>query len=292
MEFQVTDMAVPELEPPGADVTSLKRSFLHHLCYTLAKDQSAATRRDRYRALAYTVRDRLIWPWLRTQRHVRLRRQAGLLPLARISAGPAPVRCAINLGIDGACRLALRELGLDMDELIDEEWDAGLGNGGLGRLAACFLDSMATLGLPAYGYGIRYEFGIFTSSIDDGYQVESPDNWLRYGNPWEIGRPEYLVPVRFYGSVMSTRRPGWASSCTNGSTPRRHGHGLRHARPRLRQRHGQHPPAVGGEVDPRFDLDYFNSGDYIRAVEDKDRTENITRVLYPGTTSPAARNCG
>lgn len=110
----------------------------------------------------------------------------------------------INLGIQGACDEALYQLGLNIEELEDLEEDAGLGNGGLGRLAACFLDSMATLGLAAYGYGIRYEYGIFAQKIRNGEQKEEPDDWLRYGNPWEKARPEYMLPVNFYGRVTDT----------------------------------------------------------------------------------------
>ncbi|WP_211436154.1 glycogen/starch/alpha-glucan phosphorylase [Candidatus Kuenenia stuttgartensis] len=107
----------------------------------------------------------------------------------------------INLDFLDECHKALHELGYELEEICEKEWDAGLGNGGLGRLAACFLDSMATLELPTYGYGMRYEYGIFFQSILNGYQVELPDNWLRYGNPWEFERPEHLYPVMFYGHV-------------------------------------------------------------------------------------------
>jgi starch phosphorylase len=107
----------------------------------------------------------------------------------------------VNLGIENECEEALYELGLELEELQEEEEDAGLGNGGLGRLAACFLDSMATLGLAAVGYGIRYEYGIFTQKIKNGWQVEEPDDWLKYGNPWELPRPEYAIPIHYYGRV-------------------------------------------------------------------------------------------
>ena len=168
-----------------------------------------------------------------------------------------------------------------MEELRETEWDAGLGNGGLGRLAACFLDSMATLELPAYGYGIRYEYGIFFQQIVQGYQVETPDNWLRYGNPWEFERPEYLYPVKFYGSVnqyhdekgrfrsdwvdteeimamaYDTPIPGYTNNTVN----------------TLR--------LWSAKSTRDFNLDYFNHGDYHMAVSDKDRSEIISKVLYP-----------
>ena len=187
----------------------------------------------------------------------------------------------INLGIFEKSEEALKELGYDLDEISQMEWDAGLGNGGLGRLAACFLDSMATLSLPAYGYGIRYEYGIFYQKIEHGYQIETPDNWLRYGNPWEIGRPEYIYPVNYGGRVQQaqdsngrykvewvdceevvalaydTPVPGYGNGTTN----------------TLR--------LWSARSSRGFNLNYFNHGDYIRAVEDSNRTENISRVLYP-----------
>jgi starch phosphorylase len=187
----------------------------------------------------------------------------------------------LNLQMDEAAHDAMTDLGLDLEKLEDYEWDAGLGNGGLGRLAACFLDSMATLELPAYGYGIRYEYGIFFQKILGGQQVETPDNWLRYGNPWELPRPEYLYPVKFYGRVEQTARAD--------------------GRPRFEWKDGQDVLAMAYDVPVpgfgnqtvntlrlwsakstrEFDLNYFNSGDYVAAVEQKNQNENITRVLYP-----------
>uniref|UniRef100_A0A8C0QMD2 Alpha-1,4 glucan phosphorylase n=1 Tax=Chelonoidis abingdonii TaxID=106734 RepID=A0A8C0QMD2_CHEAB len=182
----------------------------------------------------------------------------------------------INLGLQNACDEAIYQLGLDIEELEDIEEDAGLGNGGLGRLAACFLDSMATLGLAAYGYGIRYEYGIFNQKIRDGWQVEEADDWLRHGNPWEKARPEYMLPVHFYGRVEHTKSglkwvdtqvvlalpydtpvPGYMNNTVN--TMR----------------------LWSARAPNDFNLRDFNVGDYIQAVLDRNLAENISRVLYP-----------
>ncbi|KAL1122019.1 hypothetical protein AAG570_003425 [Ranatra chinensis] len=182
----------------------------------------------------------------------------------------------INLGIQGACDEAMYQLGLDIEEMENNEEDAGLGNGGLGRLAACFLDSMATLGLAAYGYGIRYEYGIFAQKIQNGEQIEKPDDWLRYGNPWEKARPEYMIPVHFYGRVIDTPEgKKWVDTQ------------LVYAMP-----YDNPVPGYGNNVvntlrlwsakSPiEFNLKFFNDGDYIQAVLDRNLAENISRVLYP-----------
>ncbi|MBV6343436.1 glycogen/starch/alpha-glucan phosphorylase, partial [Candidatus Magnetobacterium casense] len=169
----------------ATDVQSLKFSFLTHLKYSLAKDEYSATKRDFYKALSLTVRDRLVEKWINTQQtyyNVDTKRVYYLS--LEFLMGRSLGNALIGLDLYDNMEKALNELGYDLDELRELEWDAGLGNGGLGRLAACFLDSMATLQLPGYGYGIRYEYGIFVQKIKDGYQVEIPDNWLRYGNAW------------------------------------------------------------------------------------------------------------
>ena len=189
-----------ELE--GRDVESLKKSFIHHMEYSLAKDEFSATKHDCFKSLALIARDRLVERWIETQQaYYRDDAKRVYYLSLEFLMGRALGNCLINEGLYDEAGQALRELGHDMEGLREVEWDAGLGNGGLGRLAACFMDSMATLELPAYGYGIRYEYGIFFQQIIKGYQAETPDNWLRYGNPWEFERPEYLYPVKFYGRV-------------------------------------------------------------------------------------------
>jgi len=191
--------ALPEL---GMDSRSLQRSIAAHLAYSLAKDRFSATDFDRYKSLALAVRDRLFRRWSATQRRYydTTAKRVYYLSLEFLM-GRTLRNAVLNLGLEKSVRIALERLGMDLEELESQEVDAGLGNGGLGRLAACFLDSMATQALPAYGYGIRYEYGIFSQHIVEGRQVEAPDSWLRNGNPWEIERPEYIYPVQFHGTV-------------------------------------------------------------------------------------------
>ena len=190
-----------------------------------------------------------------------------------------PINVSI-LGIHDQCDEAMYQMGLNIEELEDCEEDAGLGNGGLGRLAACFLDSMATLGLAAYGYGIRYEYGIFNQRIRDGWQVEEPDDWLRNGNVWERARPEYAVPVHFFGSVQNPDGK-WESPAK-----------WRNTQAVVALPYDTPTPGYGNNVvntmrlwsakaPCNFNLNMFNTGDYIQAVFDRNIAENITKVLYP-----------
>src|SRR4051812_35124562 len=182
------------------EAAALLHSFTNHLLYSLAKDQYSATARDRFMSLAMTVRDRLIERWIATQQRYYKKDAKRVYYLsAEFLMGRALLNNMISLGIYEECKEALRMLNLDLHDLLEQEADAGLGNGGLGRLAACFLDSMATLNMPGYGYGIRYEFGMFDQEIKDGWQIEKPDEWLRFGTPWELARPEYALPVHFGG---------------------------------------------------------------------------------------------
>uniref|UniRef100_A0A5F8H8H8 Alpha-1,4 glucan phosphorylase n=1 Tax=Monodelphis domestica TaxID=13616 RepID=A0A5F8H8H8_MONDO len=200
------------------NVAELKKGFNRHLHFTLVKDRNVATPRDYYFALAHTVRDHLVGRWIRTQQYYYEKHPKRVYYLSlEFYMGRTLQNTMINLGLQNACDEAIYQLGLDIEELEEIEEDAGLGNGGLGRLAgyrarsgitgskACFLDSMATLGLAAYGYGIRYEYGIFNQKIQDGWQVEEADDWLRHGNPWEKARPEFMLPVHYYGRVIHTQ---------------------------------------------------------------------------------------
>ena len=269
-------------ELQGRDVESLKKSFVHHMEYSLAKDEFSATRHDCFKSLALLARDRLVERWIQTQQaYYRDDAKRVYYLSLEFLMGRALGNCLINEGLYDEAGQALRELGHDLEELREVEWDAGLGNGGLGRLAACFMDSMATLGLPAYGYGIRYEYGIFFQQIVQGYQAETPDNWLRYGNPWEFERPEYLYPVKFYGRVnqyydeKGRFRSDWVDADEIMAM-------------------AYDSPIPGYRTDTvntmrlwsakstrDFNLDYFNHGDYHLAVADKDRSEIISKVLYP-----------
>ena len=260
---------------------SLKHDFERHLRRTLAKDHYTATDRDRYFALALAVRDRLIERWIATQQthHKKSVKRIYYLSLEFL-IGRLLGNNVINLKLEDICRSAMAELGLDWEALRDREVDAGLGNGGLGRLAACFLDSMATLNLPAVGYGLRYDFGIFHQRIVNGYQVEQPDEWLKLGYPWEIAHPEFCFPVQFEGRVDVISGPKgkewrWMDTKTVVGMP-------------------YDLPVVGyggstvntlrlwsAKAAEEFDLDDFNRGEYVDAVANKVLAENLTKVLYP-----------
>ncbi|KAM4607859.1 glycogen phosphorylase, brain form isoform 1-T1 [Polymixia lowei] len=259
------------------DVAEIKKSFNRHLHFTLVKDRNVATPRDYYFALAHTVRDHLVGRWIRTQQYYYEKDPKRIHYLSlEFYMGRTLQNTMINLGLQNACDEAIYQLGLDIEELEDIEEDAGLGNGGLGRLAACFLDSMATLGLAAYGYGIRYEFGIFNQKISSGWQVEEADDWLRYGNPWEKARPEYMLPVHFYGRVEhSDHEARWVDTQVVLAMP------YDTPVPGYRNNTVNTMRLWSAKAPNDFNLQDFNVGDYIQAVLDRNLAENISRVLYP-----------
>jgi len=260
------------------NVANVKKSFNRHLHYTIIKDRHVSTQRDYYFSLANVVKDHLVSRWIRTQQHYYETDPKRVYYLSlEFYMGRSLTNTMINLGIQGACDEAMYQLGLDIEEMEDMEADAGLGNGGLGRLAACFLDSMATLAMPSYGYGIRYEYGIFKQKIENCEQCEEPDDWLRFGNPWEKARPEYTVPVNFYGNVVYTAEGGrkWVNTEVVLAMP-----------------YDNPIPGYGNNVcntlrlwsakSPlSFNLKVFNTGDYIQSVLNRNIAENISRVLYP-----------
>ena len=207
---------------------------------------------------------------------------------AEFLIGPQLGNNLLNLGIEDAARAALDALGQDLDEVLACEEEPGLGNGGLGRLAACFLDSMATLEHPAIGYGIRYEFGIFQQEIRDGWQVEQTDNWLRNGNPWEIAEPDVELPGPLRRPHRALRRRRRRDRVRWVPRTGRQGRGLRHPDPGLRQ-HLQHPALWSARAVESFDFDAFNGGDYYKAVEDEVTSENLTKVLYPNDEPEAGK---
>jgi starch phosphorylase len=267
----------------GLDVDSLQRSFLNHVAFTQAKVPEYATRADLYLALATMVRDRLIDRWIATRRAYYSRpdiKRVYYLSLEFL-IGRTLGNTLVNLQFYDECYQALRELGYDLEEIREIEEEAGLGNGGLGRLAACFLDSMATLQLPGYGYGIRYDYGMFHQCIRDGHQVEEADDWLRLGNPWETARPEHTFRVQFCGRVVPYTDPRGHYRCRWVDT--QDVLALPHDMPIP----GYHNNTVNtlrlfsARSTREFDLTHFNYGDYMRACEDKSRAENITKVLYP-----------
>src|SRR5215218_1613820 len=270
-------------------VDALKQRIADHVTFTLARDRVSATDRDVYFGTAFAVRDRLAEKWAATQAryHRQDAKRVYYLSLEFL-IGRTLGNALINLGLDDATAEALEELGYELEEMEEAEPDAGLGNGGLGRLAACYLDSMATLGLPGYGYGIRYEHGIFRQDVVDGRQVERPDNWLRDENPWEIARPDRTYRVKFYGRVNGRVEDGrvhyeWVDSsdvlamaydvpvpgyCNNTVNTLR---------------------LWAAKATEEFDLEDFIRGNYIAAVQAKTDSETISKVLYPPDETGAGK---
>ena len=261
-------------------VEGLKEDFAWHLRYSLAKGDTRATERDEYTAFAMAVRDRLVERWISTQEeYARQNTKRVYYMSLEFLIGRLLGNNVINLKADQLCREALKEYGIDWNSLRDYESDAGLGNGGLGRLAACYIDSMSTLNLAGMGYGLRYDYGIFRQKIVNGCQVEEPDHWLKNGYPWEMARPEYSQHVHFGGHVECRAEGGrqqwyWVPAETVQGIP-------------------YDLPIVGYDkavnslrlwsakaVDD-FDLADFDKGSYVEAVEQKVLAENLTKVLYP-----------
>jgi starch phosphorylase len=267
----------------GLTVEALKQDIADNLYYVQGKFPAIATKNDFYMALAYAVRDRQLRRWINTIETYLKQREPKVVSYlsAEFLVGPRLGNSLISLGISDEVRRALEELGLDLNELLEQEAEPGLGNGGLGRLAACYMDSLSTLEIPAIGYGIRYEFGIFTQEIRDGWQVEVTDQWLRFGDPWELCRRETAADVGFGGHTeVHTDSHGryqvrWIPAHWVKGIP--------------------YDMAVLGykvntantlrlwkaEARESFDFQEFNVGDYYGAVHEKVVTENITKVLYP-----------
>jgi glycogen phosphorylase len=191
----------------GLAVGTIARAMSDHLAYLQARFPAVASRNDRYMALAYTIRDRMLRRWIATaQTYFQCRSRTVCYLSAEFLMGPHLENNLVNLGIYDEVAAAVRQNGDQLENLLQQEEEPGLGNGGLGRLAACFLDSLATLGIPTIAHGIRYEFGIFDQAIRDGWQVELTDKWLRLGNPWEIPRPEITFDVQFGGRTETYRQ--------------------------------------------------------------------------------------
>ncbi len=272
-------------DSPGNDIASLKKSIANKLVFSVGKDPAAARPEDWLHAVAYAVRDRLVERWMHTTRNSYANDAKRVYYMSmEFLMGRAFDNALLALELRNEVEQALKEMGVDIDVLASLEPDAALGNGGLGRLAACFLDSMATLGLPGYGYGIRYDYGMFRQTIVDGKQVEVPDYWLTHGNPWEFQRPEVVYRVQFGGRVVKegeqhkwidssdvlamaydTIVPGYGTQATN----------------TLR--------LWSAKATEEIDLGAFNSGNYFGAVESKNHSENVSRVLYPDDSTESGR---
>ncbi|EJN7219509.1 glycogen phosphorylase [Klebsiella variicola] len=270
---------------PSLNEEALQHAIAYKLMFILGKDPSLANKHEWLNATLFAVRDRLVERWLRAHR-ARISQQARQVYYLSMEflIGRTLSNALLSLGIYEDVKTALAGMGLDLEELIDEENDPGLGNGGLGRLAACFLDSLATLGLPGRGYGIRYDYGMFKQNIIDGRQMESPDYWLEYGNPWEFERHKTRYTVRFGGRVQHEGKnsrwleteeiiavaydqiiPGYDTDATN----------------TLR--------LWSAQASSEINLGKFNQGDYFAAVEDKNHSENVSRVLYPDDSTYSGR---
>jgi starch phosphorylase len=269
-------------ERTSLDKEAIKNSFLDELFYMQGKFAALATQNDYYMALAYAVRERMLQRWISTASTYTAEASRTVAYLsAEFLTGPHLGNNLLNLGILDTVKECMSELGMNLEDLLHQEEEPGLGSGGLGRLAACFIDSLATLETPSIGYGIRYEFGIFHQQIVDGWQIEQTDKWLRSGNPWELVRPEWAVSVKFGGTTEQyideheRLRVRWAPHKTVNGVPYDTlilGYRTNTANTLRLWR---------AEAPESFDFAAFNSGDYYGAVNQKVTSENLSKVLYP-----------
>lgn len=281
------DVSTVTDQPSAAAVLAdLPSELRRHLTITLGHTDGASDRSYLYRALAIAVRDRLVAAWRETAQRMDSSQNKKVFYLSmEFLIGRSLCNAIQNLDLDRGAREALHEYGVKFEEIADKEVDAGLGNGGLGRLAACFLDSCANLGLPVMGYGIRYEYGMFQQHIEDGFQVEDPDHWLRDGNPWEIERPEDTRRVRFYGRTEyyhdehGKLRTRWADSHDVVAVP------YDMPIPGYQNNIVNTLRLWKATTTDVFDLEEFNAGSYPEAVAAKNSAEQITMVLYPNDAS-------
>ncbi|MGF1540976.1 MAG: glycogen/starch/alpha-glucan phosphorylase [Pleurocapsa sp.] len=274
----------------GMSVETLRRAFADNLFYLQGKDESTATLRDYYQALAYTVRDRLLHRFIKTGRTYY---EENVKVVSYLSAeflmGRHLENNLTNLGIYDKMRQVVKESGLDIADLIEQEPDPGLGNGGLGRLAACFLDSLANLDMPAIGYGIRYEFGIFHQALREGWQAEIPDNWLMFQNPWEIARPEDSVIIKLGGHTEVYRdeqgynKVSWIAARKVKAIP------YDTPVPGYKTNTVNSLRLWKAEASEEFNFEAFNAGNYDRAVAEKMSSETISKVLYPNDNTPQGK---
>lgn len=271
-------------------VDALAQSFISHVRHSQGKDPRVATQLDHFVAAVHTVRDRLADRWTRTvDRLVREQPKRVYYLSMEFLLGRLLEDALVNLGIWEEARQAFARAGVDLNDVLEQEHDAGLGNGGLGRLAACFLDSMATLGVAGIGYGIRYEYGIFQQDIVRGQQVERPDNWLRYGNPWEFERPERRYAVHFGGRVIQYTAPNGRILHEWVDTHQVLAVAYDSPVPGYRNNVVNTLRLWSAKATQAFELEYFNRGDYIKAVEQKVSTESLSRVLYPNDSQLAGK---
>jgi starch phosphorylase len=272
------------------NIPDLKQALVDRLIYSIGKDPIDTQERDWFFALAHVVRDQLTVKWMESMRRYYLQDAKRVYYLSmEFLIGRTLNNALLNMRCHDEFRQVMEDVGRRLEDMGEQEEEAALGNGGLGRLAACFLDSLATLQLPGFGYGIRYDYGIFSQSIEDGWQIEHPDNWLRYGNPWEFARPEILYRVQFGGRVVEQWdadgrvRYDWVDT-----------------QDVMAMAYDIPIPGYGdgtvnnlrlwtAKATRDFELRYFNEGNYIKAVEQKTQSENLSKVLYPDDTTQMGR---
>ena len=273
----------------GTDVKSIQRQIVNHVEYTLARTRVDFDNMGAYKASAFAVRDRLLESWNDTNEYYAANDCQKVFYFSlEFLMGRTFQNALVNSDLEDKFKAALMDMGYDLEELYEQETDAALGNGGLGRLAACFLDSLATLEIPAWGYGIRYEYGIFRQTLVNGYQVEIPDFWLTQGNPWEIERQDITYQVRFYGQSKTyrdgnTERANW-EGCTKVvamayDTPI----------PGFNTYNCNNLRLWRSKPERDFDFDKFNESDYYGAINARQSAEYITSVLYPNDSTDAGK---
>ena len=280
--MSLTQQSIATREAAGRSVDALRSSFLSHLTRTVGRLLDVSTNLERYRALAHVVRDLVMDDWIRTIQSYRERDVRVVCYLsAEFLLGPHLMNDLLNLGVTGNCAEALDSLGVSLAALAEQEPEPGLGNGGLGRLAACYMDSMSTLGVPSIGYGLRYEFGIFRQEIRDGWQVEHSDKWLQFGNPWEIPVSDASCQVQFGGRTEAytdengAERRRWTPNHIVVGVP------YDTPIPGFRNAVVNRLRLWKAEAVDSFDFAAFNTGDYMGAVRSKMESETISKVLYP-----------
>lgn len=287
VESKINSVTKPKkkLSVTEAKLMPVTQALQNHLIFSSFKTNEAATPRDWCQAASFTVRDHIVERWVKTaESYYRDDPKRVYYLSLEFLIGRMLSNAALNLGINDELKAGVTAVGRELENLVEMETDAALGNGGLGRLAACFLDSMATMDIPATGYGIRYEYGMFRQSIENGQQVENPDNWLRYGNVWEFQRPEATYEIKFYGHVVKYDANG---------VEEQHWVDAEHV---VAMAYDMPVPGYGGKTvnslrlwsakaAREFNLSHFNAGNFDKAVEERNDSESISKVLYPNDTS-------
>ena len=288
MDSMILDTVAEDITNDGSEVIfstsaqSIQKNIIHHLMSFQGRDPERSGAADIYKALAYTLRDIMVEKWIKTQKTFYAKKKKRVYYLSlEFLIGRSLGNAITNLGLYDHVRQAVEGLGYSMEEIREQEEDAALGNGGLGRLAACFMDSIATLKIPAYGYGIMYEYGLFYQQLINGYQVESPDNWLKFGSPWNFERRLPSFNVQFYGKVSTYQdeqgryRSRWIETQDVMALP------CDILVPGYKNDHVINMRLWTAKASSELDLTHFGEGDYIGAVQDKVSSETISKVLYP-----------